>query len=64
MSSPVAERARSRVRREDVGDGSTTEGGGADRLEGERCEEQPLAPTEDDRVDNEAVLVDQAGLHQ
>lgn len=35
--------ARSRVRREDMRDGSAAEGGGAHRLDGERCVEEPLA---------------------
>ena len=43
VRSPVADRARSRVRREDVGDGSAAEGRGADRLDGERCVEEPVA---------------------
>jgi hypothetical protein len=38
------------VRREDVGDASAAEGGGADRLDGERREEEPLARAQDDRV--------------
>ncbi len=52
------------MRREDVGDGSAAEGGGAHRLDGERREEDPLARIHDGRVDEEAVLVDQAGLDQ
>ena len=40
---PVADRARSRVRREDVGDGSAAESGGAHGLDGQRCCEEPLA---------------------
>src|SRR5271168_71057 len=48
--SPVADQARSRVRREDVGDGSAAEDGGAHRLDGERREEDPLARTQDGRV--------------
>ena len=60
----VADRARSRVRREDVGDGSATEGRGADRLDGERRVEEPLARAQDDRMHDEPVLVDQAGLDQ
>jgi hypothetical protein len=64
VRSPVAGRARSRVRREDVGDGSAAEGGGAHGLDGEGCGEQPLACTEDDRVNDEAVLVDQPGLDE
>jgi hypothetical protein len=39
------------LRREDVGDASTAEDGGAHRLDGERREEDPLARTQDDRVD-------------
>jgi hypothetical protein len=46
------------VRREDVGDGSAAEGRRAHRLDAEGCGEQPLARTEDDRVDDEAELVD------
>ena len=49
---------------EDVGDGSAAEDGGARRLDGERFEEEPLARAQDDRVDDKAVLVDQAGLDQ
>jgi hypothetical protein len=52
------------VRPEDVGDGSAAEDGGAHRLDGERCGEDPLARTQDGRVDEKAVLVDQAGLDQ
>jgi hypothetical protein len=47
-----------------VGDGSAAEDGGADRLDGERREEDLLARAQDDRVDDKAVLVDQAGLDQ
>ena len=50
VRSPVADRARSRVRREDVRDGSAAEDGGARRLDGERCEEDPLARAQDGRV--------------
>ena len=64
VRSPVPDQARSRVRREDVGDGSAAEDGGAHRLDGERREEDPLARTQDGRVDEKAVLVDQAGLNQ
>jgi hypothetical protein len=64
VRSPVAGRTRSRVRCEDVGDGSAAEGGGAHGLDGEGCGEQPLACTEDDRVDDESVLVDQSGLDE
>jgi hypothetical protein len=64
VRSPVGDRARSRVRREDVGDGSAAEDGGAHRFDGERCEEDPLARAQDDRVDEKAVLIDQAGLDQ
>jgi hypothetical protein len=60
----VGDRARSRVRREDVADGSAAEGIGADRLDGERGGEEPLAGTKDDGVDDQAVLIDQAGLDQ
>ena len=52
------------MRREDVGDGSAAEDGGAYRLDGERREEEPLARTQDDWMDDKAVLVDQAGLDQ
>src|SRR5580704_17329645 len=60
MSIPDA----SRVRAEDVGDSPAAEGGGANRLDGVRCQEEPLARAQDDRVDHEAVLVDKAGLDQ
>jgi hypothetical protein len=46
------------MRREDVGDGSAAEDGGARRLDRERCSEKPLARAQDDRVDDQAVLVD------
>jgi hypothetical protein len=52
------------VRREDVGDPSAAEDDGAHRVDGERREEDPLARTQNDRMDEEAVLVDQAGLDQ
>jgi hypothetical protein len=52
------------VRREDVSDGPAAENGGAHRLDGERCGEEPLARAQDDRVDDKALLVDQAGLDQ
>jgi hypothetical protein len=52
------------MRGEDVGDGSGAEGGDAHGLDGEGCGEQPLARSEDDRVDDEAVLVDQPGLDE
>ena len=52
------------MRREDVGDASAAEDYGAHRLDGERCDEDPLARAEDDRMDDKAVLVDQAGLDQ
>jgi hypothetical protein len=61
---PVPDQTRSRVRREDVGDASAAEDGGAHRLDGERREEEPLARTQNDRVDEQAVLIDQAGLDQ
>ena len=61
---PVADQARSRVGREDVGDGSAAEDGGADWLDGQRRGEEPLARAQDHRVDGKAVLVDQAGLDQ
>ena len=41
----VGDRAGSPVGREDVADGSAAEGAGADRLDGERCGEEPLAGT-------------------
>ena len=47
-----------------MGDGATAEGDGAHRLDDERCEEEPLARAQNDRMDNKAVLVDQAGLDQ
>ena len=52
------------MRCEDVGDGSAAEDGGADPLDGERCGEDALARTQHDRVDDKAVLIDQAGLDQ
>ena len=58
----VSGRARSRVRGEDVGDGSAAEDRSAHRFDGERCGEDPLAHAQDDRVDDKAVLVDQTGL--
>jgi hypothetical protein len=39
------------MRREDVGDGSAAEDGGAHRLDDERREEDPLARTQDGRPD-------------
>src|SRR6185436_18726712 len=56
--------SRSRVHREDMGDGATAEGDGAHRFDGERCGEEPLARAQDDWMDDKAVLVDQAGLDQ
>jgi hypothetical protein len=50
------------VRRADVRDGSAAEDGRAHRRDGERREEEPLARAQDGRVDEKAVLVDQAGL--
>jgi hypothetical protein len=47
-----------------AGDGSAAEADGAHRLDGERCHEDPLARAQDGRVDDKAVLVDQAGLDQ
>jgi hypothetical protein len=61
VRSVIADRARSRVRREDVGDTSAAEGRGADRLDGQRRVEQPHAGTQDDRMHDKPVLVDQAG---
>jgi hypothetical protein len=60
----VAGQARSRVRCKDVGDGSAAEHGRAHRLDGERRQEEPLTTAQDGRVDDKAVLVDQAGLDQ
>jgi hypothetical protein len=60
----VAGRVRSRACCEDVGDGCAAEGGGADRLDGERCGEESLACAQGDGVNDEPVLVDQAGLDQ
>jgi hypothetical protein len=51
----VAGRARSRVGRDDVGDGSAAEGGGALGLDGEGFGEQPLAATEGDREGHETA---------
>jgi hypothetical protein len=47
-----------------VGDRSAAEDGGAHRFDRERRAEEPLARAQHDRVDDEAVLVDQAGLDQ
>jgi hypothetical protein len=47
VRSLVTDRARSRVRREDVGNGSAAEGDGAHRLDGERRHEDALARAED-----------------
>jgi hypothetical protein len=47
-----------------VSDGSGAEGRRAHWLDGQGCREQPLARTEDDWVDDEAVLVDQPGLDE
>jgi hypothetical protein len=52
------------MRSEDVGDGSAAEDGGAHRVDGERREEESLARAQDDRVNDKAVLVDQAGPDQ
>ena len=52
------------MRHEDVGDGSAAEHGGAHRLDGERRKEDPLTRTQDGRMDEKAVLIDQAGLDQ
>jgi hypothetical protein len=57
----VATASASRVCREDVGDGSAAENDGARPIDGERCEEEPLAGTENYRVDDKSVLVDQPG---
>ena len=48
-SAPCLPIARSRVRREDVGDRSAAEGDGAHRLDGEQCEEDTLARAQDDQ---------------
>ena len=53
-SPPGCRSGRSRVRAEDVGDGSGAEGGGAHRFDGERCGDDPLARARDDRVDDKA----------
>src|SRR5687768_7405902 len=45
-------RARSRVRCEDVGDGSAAEDGGTHRFDGERCGEEQLARAQNDGMDN------------
>jgi hypothetical protein len=50
------------VCREDMGDGSAAEDGGAHRLDGGRREGNPLACIRDGRVAEKAVLVDQAAL--
>src|SRR3954451_25387148 len=62
--SPVADQSRSWVRREDMGDGATAEGDGLHRFDGEWCGEERFARAQDDRMDDEAVLIDQAGLDQ
>src|SRR4051812_13530484 len=56
--------ARSRVRCEDVDDGSAAEDGGTHWFDGKRGGEELLARAQDDRMDNKAVLVDQPGLDQ
>ena len=48
-SAPCLPIARSRVPREDVGDRSAAEGDGAHRLDGDQCEEDPLAHAPDDQ---------------
>jgi hypothetical protein len=45
-----------------MGDDSAAEGGGAHGLDGQWRGEEPLAGAQDDGVDDQAVLVDQAGL--
>ena len=52
------------MRGEDVGDGAPAEGDRVLRFEGERCSEEPLTVAQNDRVDDQEVLVDEAGLHQ
>ena len=63
-SLPGCRSARSRVGREDVGDGSAAEGRSADRLDGERCVEEPVARAKDDRMHDEPVFVDQADRNE
>ena len=38
--------------------------GGLDAVVGQRCAANTLARAQDDRVDDQAVLVDQAGIHE
>jgi hypothetical protein len=45
-----------------MGDGSAAEDDGARRLDGERLAEEPLALTQNDLVDDDAILVAQDGL--
>jgi hypothetical protein len=47
-----------------VGDDCAAEDGGANRLDSERRPEDPLARTQNDRVNHEAVLVDRTGLNR
>src|SRR3954453_22557972 len=61
-SGPVRERSRRRL--EDMGDVAAAERGGAHRLEVQRCGEQPHASAQHDWVNDEAVLVDEAGLDE
>jgi len=49
------------LRREEVGE-AAPEGGGADRCDDEWCAEQPLARTQDEGVNDKAVLIDHAGV--
>ncbi len=55
VRSPVGGRARTRLRGEDVGDGSAAEGGGAHGLDGQRRGEAPLAGAQDDRCSRRRV---------
>ncbi len=52
------------MRRKDVSDGSAAEGGGAHGLDSQRHGKEPLARAQDDRVDDETILIDQASLDQ
>lgn len=50
------------MRGEHLGEGAAAQDGRADRFDGERCAEDPLARARYDRVDDKPELVDQAGL--
>ena len=52
------------LRRVAMGDGATAEGDGFHRSDGEWCGEEPLARAQNDRMDDEAVLADQACFDQ